>query len=239
LDSTYRDGDFAGGFVPGEPETGGGFLPEDNSDGAGFVHNDENASGGFVPDDGNAGGGFLPEASTGFGSALLSEQQLRRRNSDNLEDEDLFGMEEQDEAQASTSKPSPTASSHSISRTRDTMQLDGTADDVGGGFIPEDEPMEDAVDDTASQSRAHKQSDIDHTQHVGQIELQVTAEVAQKQGTAHNDTTSQVAAQNAKSAPSARVESVPPASSPSDVGSLPLEDPEDEDAEPDWLLDAT
>lgn len=30
-----------------------------------------------------------------------------------------------------------------------------------------------------------------------------------------------------------------PESSPSDVGSLPLEDPEDEDADPDWLVDAT
>ncbi|KAJ4371615.1 hypothetical protein N0V83_004835 [Neocucurbitaria cava] len=30
-----------------------------------------------------------------------------------------------------------------------------------------------------------------------------------------------------------------PSSSPSDAGSLPLEDPEDEDADPDWLVDAT
>jgi xeroderma pigmentosum group C-complementing protein len=30
-----------------------------------------------------------------------------------------------------------------------------------------------------------------------------------------------------------------PESSPSDAGSLPLEDPEDEDADPDWLVDAT
>lgn len=32
---------------------------------------------------------------------------------------------------------------------------------------------------------------------------------------------------------------VPSESSPSDTGSLPLEDPEDEDADPDWLVDAT
>jgi xeroderma pigmentosum group C-complementing protein len=32
---------------------------------------------------------------------------------------------------------------------------------------------------------------------------------------------------------------MPPESSPSDTGSLPLEDPEDEDADPDWLVDAT
>jgi xeroderma pigmentosum group C-complementing protein len=33
--------------------------------------------------------------------------------------------------------------------------------------------------------------------------------------------------------------SPPPDASPSDTGSLPLEDPEDEDADPDWLVDAT
>ncbi|KAL5118499.1 hypothetical protein ACEQ8H_003514 [Pleosporales sp. CAS-2024a] len=32
---------------------------------------------------------------------------------------------------------------------------------------------------------------------------------------------------------------MPPESSPSDTGSLPLEDPEDEDADPDWLVDVT
>lgn len=34
-------------------------------------------------------------------------------------------------------------------------------------------------------------------------------------------------------------EQSPPESSPSDAGSLPLEDPEDEDADPDWLVDVT
>ena len=31
----------------------------------------------------------------------------------------------------------------------------------------------------------------------------------------------------------------PPSSSPSETGSLMMEDPEDEDADPDWLVDAT
>jgi xeroderma pigmentosum group C-complementing protein len=31
----------------------------------------------------------------------------------------------------------------------------------------------------------------------------------------------------------------PASSSPSDAGSLPLEDPEDDDADPDWLVEAT
>ncbi|PSN73679.1 Rad4-domain-containing protein [Corynespora cassiicola Philippines] len=34
-------------------------------------------------------------------------------------------------------------------------------------------------------------------------------------------------------------EPTPPSSSPSDTGSLPLEDPEDEDADPDWLVELT
>jgi xeroderma pigmentosum group C-complementing protein len=36
-----------------------------------------------------------------------------------------------------------------------------------------------------------------------------------------------------------RTEPSVPQSSPSDAGSLPMEDPEDSDADPDWLVDAT
>ena len=36
-----------------------------------------------------------------------------------------------------------------------------------------------------------------------------------------------------------KMQSLPLTSSPSEAGSLPMEDPEDEDADPDWLVDAT
>jgi xeroderma pigmentosum group C-complementing protein len=215
LDRAYQDNEYGGGFVPTDDETGGGFMPED-------------------PD---YGGGFIPEASAAFGSSLLSEQQLRAREREDAHDRDMGLEQEEDD----TAEPSPGASG-SNTRVVPMPQGEATTGDLGGGFIPEDTPMED-VDTAPDGPVVQPPSDTRLTQDFSQVEVAEQQKVVQAQE-AGAAVSSEVVQPNGNSSPSRREpepesEPEPPNSSPSEAGSLPLEDPEDEDADPDWLVDAT
>lgn len=218
----------------------------DDFDG-GFIAEDDNEGGGFIPNDSDEGGGFVSEEPASFGSSLLAQQQLRTRQSDDLGG-GFIPDEDDEEPRRFIRDPSPGVAG-SPSRIAGTashlMQIDGAEDEFGGGFIPEDKPMEDVFEDPATESQDAPKSDTGMTQALAQAEIQdheddalhaptdwssieiLTASVANTEG---KENELSIIAYNEPSLPK---------SSPSEAGSLPLEDPEDEDADPDWLVDVT
>ncbi|KAF2276703.1 Rad4-domain-containing protein [Westerdykella ornata] len=103
---------------------------------------------------------------------------------------------------------------------------------VGGGFIPEAQAQRAShTPEPSNHSRAPEaQSSVTGlTQDVGHVQLKDAEEGSAAKSSPGASGTAQTNPEPAE----------PPGSSPSEAGSLPLEDPEDEDADPEWLVDVT
>lgn len=107
-------------------------------------------------------------------------------------------------------------------------------DGAGGGFLPGDY-VDDDDDDDGDRPTGHE----DAVDHAGGAK-------DEDGGFIREDSSDKEDEASLSHQPASKEEDVPvsgksctPTSSPSEAGSLPLEDPEDEDADPDWLVDAT
>lgn len=207
-----EDVDMGGGFLP-DDDGGGGFLPDDT--GGGF----------FVPDDSVQGTGPIPPNLARFGSSLLEEQQLRPSRSD-----DYGGGFMQSDEEDGEDLPMPDSSpSHAADDTGGSLQLDGATDELGGGFMTE---RDESTDASLTNSKAVA-SNI--AEDVGPPAIETRQAMPPEDSVQRDSTPRSNEAEETK----ALDKPSPTSSSPSDAGSLPLEDPEDEDADPDWLVDVT
>ena len=218
---------FAGGFFPDEGDAVDsrtpGYEPPSR-------HNDY--GGGFVPDEDEEieDGGFIPEAthdaednhheeSQSFGSVILSQQQLRPRRMSS------FGggfMPNDDESESE------------LSLNQDNHPNQGgslLAASIGHSSTSPTSTLVDAY------TAPSKTADEALSSNIGLDDPKPSNSVPSGQLERANEDI--VLDGDKVEAAKRPIETPIPSSSPSDVGSLPLEDPEDEDAEPDWLVDAT
>jgi xeroderma pigmentosum group C-complementing protein len=206
-----EDDDIGGGFLP-DGDEGGGFIPDDDG-------------GGFIPNDDDEGGGFIPPNLTRFGSSLLEDQQLRPRRSDDFGG-GFIPEDEEDEEDIPMRNSSP---DHVADNRDGPIQLDGAADEPSGGFVAKDGETIDATPIDSKPDTSGLTQDLGQTMIETQQDMH-TKDLLQEDSGPRVGTSEKAEAQD---------EPAPPSSSPSDVGSLPLEDPEDEDADPEWLVDVT
>jgi xeroderma pigmentosum group C-complementing protein len=250
-DRAIAEDAFAGGFFPDEGDDGkrmapvsrphvtvahqenngsgdgGGFFAQEDEDdgGGGFGTEDIEMRGGFEPED---AGGFIPgpPALVRFGSSILEEHQLLPRR--NADDDHGFTTEEEEEDEERDGfirETSITAGPSSGQEMRDLPSRPLTPHDLGGGFMPDEAPV---ITVNAIPGQRNGNAVDNNNQEVPQADALPMAV----------NTT-------AATAPVAKIETInqtPPStlrSEVSEVGSLLLEDPEDEDADPDWLVDVT
>ncbi|KAH7396504.1 hypothetical protein DE146DRAFT_656954 [Phaeosphaeria sp. MPI-PUGE-AT-0046c] len=206
-----------------EQEMAGGFFPDeaDVAEPAGRriePPQQEYDGGGFMADDDEdeMGGGFVPEESDETARAPISMNREHSFESSILDSQQLRPRRRSSFA--------------------DDYILEEEDEDVAGGFVCED------VSD-ASPSRDEARAEVDLAQGGGVNEqggglIPEDMDVHRaEEGAANCPGASTVP--DAVTTTTANQAQSPPKSSPSDAGSLPLEDPEDEDADPDWLVDAT
>ncbi|CAO2656010.1 Nn.00g048130.m01.CDS01 [Neocucurbitaria sp. VM-36] len=214
--------EMAGGFFPdegdfGDAEPSRGYVPpqQDYGDG-GFMPDDDvdDGNGGFLPDQGGHVGTISLDRQHSFESSILDSQQLRPRRRSSFGE--VYSSEDNgddgEDSSRGTSAEQAAATIQNDQQEGGFIQNDGAADNAGG-FNPDD-GMKTAQPDLTD-------ADVD----VNDVEASSSSPAQQL--TLEAEHKEDVAMQS------------PPSSSPSDVGSLPLEDPEDEDADPDWLVDAT
>ena len=180
----------------------------------GFEPEPDEGGGGFIPDDDyNGASGLFREESQNFGSVILSQQQLLpRRQSSFLVLEDDYS-----DAGGFLRPSSPTQagpSAHSAGQGAGLIQADDPVD-LAGGFLPDVQLVQPEVELPSHPIEPQPVVPDVHTE--PKIPEQDVEEVNGDEG----------------------VTAGTPSSSMSDAGSLPLEDPDDEDAEPEWLMDET
>lgn len=214
--------EMAGGFFPDEGDvaepSGGGYQPpHDNHDGGGFIvdsndSSDDGGGGGLIPEDEDAAPIALNRHQS-FESSILDSQQLRppRRSS--------FGQvySSDDDYEGGgwvygdlVEDVEPTITAKDA--TAMPAQVEGIVENEAQSLKP----------DESSSTDAQQQQRKPETEREATPPVQATVAPQDKEDVAMKS-------------PPARL----PSSSPSDTGSLLLEDPEDEDADPDWLVDAT
>jgi xeroderma pigmentosum group C-complementing protein len=169
--------------------------------------------GGFVvdddEDDGEDGGGFIPDDEDTAATAPISMNREHSFESSILDSQQLRPRRRSSFA--------------------DDYVLEEESEEEGGGFIRDDES-----DAGPSDSKNPTNEDVVKDDDAGGgfiVEAEDTEPVT--------ESLDAVAADQDVAMNSEQEQSPPPDASPSDTGSLPLEDPEDEDADPDWLVDAT
>jgi xeroderma pigmentosum group C-complementing protein len=211
--------EMAGGFFPdqgdvAEPSTRGYQAPEQDYGDGGFLLENDN------DDDGDGGGGFIPEESDraapislnrhqSFESSILDSQQLLPRRRSSFGQ--IYSSEDDEEGGGFVRDGSvdEAGPSTDVKKSESEAAQLDGPADNAGGFIREETPV---TNEASSEEQ--------------------TEEISTKQD---NDLESKPT-----SNPNADAEMhSPPSSSPSETGSLLMEDPEDEDADPDWLVDAT
>lgn len=203
-----------------EQEMAGGFLPEEGNftEPSGRPQQDF-AAGGFIPDDGyeNAGG-FLP-----------NEEDDTVKPTPSLPHEHSFESSILDSQHLRPRRRS-SFGNEIISEEEDDLEFD----DEAGGFIRDGSSADPATGEGQLEGNRDIADNaggfIPEEQSISGVNSDRDVEVDVGVATAE-----------APPSPSAKDTLPPPhlSSSPSDAGSLPLEDPEDEDADPDWLVDAT
>ncbi|KAF2001911.1 DNA repair protein Rhp41 [Amniculicola lignicola CBS 123094] len=208
-----------------DDDMGGGFIPKGNS---GFVPDVYEGSGGFIPEDESAG----PSNSIGN-----SERPPRSHQEDEFSGGFVREDEDEDEAGGFIREQSP-----SIPRTiQEDADVQGgffpkhtMRDDHGRGFIVEDEP---AIHDTLQPMAENTDNTIPTEPEKS------TKEVPTKPSDTEENATEDGVSDLKREEETVRdflEEATPPPSSASmSETSLPLEDPDDEDADPDWLVDVT
>lgn len=212
-------------------EMAGGFFPDDSAaaepSGSGYQpRHGEDVGGGFLPDSNDAdfedsgGGGFMVDEEKNVAPAALNRHQSFE--SSILDAQPLL-------------PPRPCSCDEVYSSDHDT--------DKSGDW----EQLE-AGPSTTAEGGTAKPAQVDHL--AAKDAVVVIADEPLPKDSVHqenqeikeNTTTSEYATDESKSTKDVPVKSPPaqvPSSSPSETGSLMLEDPEDEDADPDWLVDAT
>lgn len=240
-DRTLQAKEMAGGFlvddsVPTEPSANRRQhrrIVDDDDDedmAGGFIADEDEQAGDFMPEpvpsvthDYGQAGGFVPEDSeeTSQFRLVIKASNKPNRGQDHksgggfIPDEDYMmsgGFIPEDNSEPSLNEPSPASKVTSSPQQEDTVIPDAAQDPTRDLDIMEVDP-----EDT---TQALKEVTIPEV-HVADANTERRAAVL-------NKTTGSPAQADE-----------PPQSSPSEAGSLPLEDPDDEDAEPDWLLDAT
>jgi xeroderma pigmentosum group C-complementing protein len=228
------DIDFGGGFIhdegEGDAEEGG---LEDNVDGK---DDDGYGAGGFIPDDHNEDSDFdlagpSLNRQESFGSVILESQELRPRRRSS------FG-----EPYVSSDASSPRNGRRTSA---DSEDEESEWEDPAGfekleqSVVPPERVAAQAADDEDTGGGFFlppTAADTDFVMHdaIAQTE-------AQLEKAANKTSDTETVKPEVKVVPTE--EERPPVSSLrselSDAGSLLLEDPEDEDADPDWLVDAT
>ncbi|KAL1604414.1 hypothetical protein SLS59_004212 [Nothophoma quercina] len=240
------DLDFGGGFVPDEGDEG----DEDAEDVEVAEEDDQNNADGNNDDD-YGGGGFLPDANEdsdfelggpslnrqeSFGSVILESQELRPRRRSSFgepyisSDADSAGHLKR-ATSGSEDEESEWEDPAGFEKLRQTLDLperaaastNDDADTSGGFFLPPTAADTDAaMRDAIAPSEAQLQRAATRTSDTQTINPEV--KIVPTEDEQHVD----------ESAPTGSLKS-----EVSDAGSLMLEDPEDEDADPDWLVDAT
>jgi xeroderma pigmentosum group C-complementing protein len=249
-DKAIAEDAFAGGFFPDEGDDGkrvapisrphvtvahqenynGGFTVDENSGGGGFVQEDDDIGSTFEPE---SAGGFIsgPPALVRFGSSILEEHQVQIRRNHDYDDGNTTEEEEEDGEEESGGflRESPLAPDLTLGNADVEMPDISThtdiSTDLGKGSVADGRSTEVATNNTTLENRH-------------------TTEPAQNQGAIQLGASGRSEKLNGKAAV-AEMETVDPSppstlrSEVSEVGSLLLEDPEDEDADPDWLVDVT
>ncbi|KAJ4381916.1 hypothetical protein N0V86_003285 [Didymella sp. IMI 355093] len=239
---TRPDIDFGGGFVPDDEEV----QAEDEPGEDGDVH-DADTGGGFIPDtnsdsDFELGGPSLNREES-FGSVILESQELRPRRRSSFGEPYVSSDASTPRQQRSTGDSDDESEWEDPAGFENLAQSDGvelpervaaqpndaeqTADTGGGFLLPPtvtdtDSALHDALLPSEQELRQKASND-------GVPDVQVTQPEVRAVHTHDEDGGDTTGAG----------EEAPPRSSLkseiSDTGSLLLEDPEDEDAEPDWL----
>jgi xeroderma pigmentosum group C-complementing protein len=233
-----------------EQQMAGGFFPDE-----GTTTEPPTASRGGYQDsvhDGYVGGGFLPdedddhvhqppalirEESEHFGSTLLSQQQLRPRQEEELSG-GFITEDDGDEGGGFI----PEASPHSDDMEGGFMQTDGAADDLlAGGFLPEEEPQPRPEPNIVRPEVSPYDPDTGSVQDASHIQVNIAEEgrPGEPSGTVHTEDVAMDDVGGTGEAEPVADKQDEPTLSPSEAGSLPLEDPDDEDADPEWLVDVT
>ena len=240
---------FAGGFFPDEGDTTqptarsyeppapvGGY---DGTYSGGFVADEDvdmDEGGGFVPEDADEGEDSPRRESHSFGSAILSQQQLRPRRTDSFGG-GYFSEDDEEDSGGFFRGTSPPIAGPSDSRAGTK-----TAAHSAGGFVADTESV-DRSDDLVADKTALNQIANGHAQTTN-----LPVGLKQREGEAtppeSERLSTNIEPHLAITVAGGKEVGVPkdlslPSSSPSDAGSLPLEDPEDDDADPDWLIEAT
>lgn len=233
------DIDFGGGFVPDDDDEA-----EGDGDGGTREREDEDMDGGFLPADDHQDSDFdlagpSLNRQESFGSVILESQELRPRRRSSFgepyvssdassprhdrTDED----DEDDESEWEDPAGFDTLDHGRVELPeRAVAQHDVEGGDTGGGFFlpptakDTDAAMHDAL--VPSEEELRRKAEDDGVPDVQVVQPEVRVEATGEEANGGNG---------------------PPLSSLkseiSDTGSLLLEDPDDEDAEPDWLVDAT
>lgn len=220
-DKQLREKVFAGGFFPDEGSSMDPPLrrhPSYGSQAGGFDGSfepepDDGEGGGFIPDEPeNSARTLQREESQHFGSEILSQQHLLPRRQSSF----LVLEDDADEA-GGFLRPSPPV--QAASSTYDAEQ--------GGGFIQDDDPVD--LSGGFLPDVHLEEPEVKLPSHP--IEVQPVVPDVHTEPEPNGDAgTKLVTGSN---------DDETLASSPSVAGSLPLEDPDDEDAEPDWLMEET
>lgn len=220
-DKELREKEFAGGFFPDESnsmEPPIRHLSQHETyagglDGGFDLEPDAVGDGGFVPTDDSGPPGLSRQESQNFGSTILSQQQLLPRRQSSyliLEDDDS-------DAGGFLHPSSPDKAGPSAQNSGEGggfIQADDPVN-LAGGFLPDVHLVEPEVDLPSKPIESQPVVPDVHTE-------------PELRGHDLKETNG-----------NGEISAATPPSSMSDAGSLPLEDPDDEDAEPDWLIDET
>ncbi|EDU41002.1 RAD4 DNA repair protein RAD4 [Pyrenophora tritici-repentis] len=206
--------EMAGGFFPDE-----GDVAEPSVSSGYQAPQQDYGDGGFVPesyDDGDGGGGgFMPEAS----AAPISMPRHQSFESSILDSQQLLPRRQSSLGQVYSSED----------------------DEESGGCIREGSPQVAVPRERVDTPEGQLMQMDGAADNAGGFIPEVTPETVDMQST--NKDSGEAAPETPNSAPNqdqdTKTSSPPIPSSPSEANSLPLEDPEDEDADPDWLVEAT
>ncbi|EFQ96301.1 hypothetical protein CFE70_000180 [Pyrenophora teres f. teres 0-1] len=206
--------EMAGGFFPDggdgtEPEGGRGYQAPSQQD---------YGDGGFVPEsyddgDGDGGGGFIPEEEAS--AAPISMPRHQSFESTILDSQQLLPRRQSSLGQIYSSED----------------------DGESGGFIREGSLHVALPRERVDTPEAQLMQMDGATDDAGGFVPEARAETVDVQST--NKDGAETSDSKPNQDQDTKMSSPLPPSSPSEAGSLPMEDPEDEDADPDWLVDAT
>jgi xeroderma pigmentosum group C-complementing protein len=225
-----RDGDDGGGFLPEDAQEvvghSGGFLPEAY---------DEETGGGFVPDDLPAGesegGGFLPEGDGDQGGDFLHEDEGTDEMGGGFVPEDVAdetgagGFLAEESGVLDTNDDPP----------RDAAMLDTTGDDseprpdLPGG-LDDHKPSPDAKNRVPIPDEINNNATTEIVTNIERSRTVDASALATQAPTEHHSIT-----EPGTAAPLGDTIMNEDVEGDSDRGSLISHDPEDDDAEPDWL----